>query len=183
VTGAGSRRAVRRGDAGLTGCQQSSYSCAVPPQSTQHVPSQPHSSPLATIHDLPLETIGRIIAIAHSAEPAHWEACKERYRFLNATSLVCREWTPFAQEALWLDVSLYGEQIQSFFEAGAGRHATHKLSVTYGSGKDDSVEAILRNVRGVRELELYYCTVSIDWLCGDNFKGRRTRHFPVDADF
>jgi hypothetical protein len=153
-------------------------------QSPQPLPSQPPTSPpLATIHDLPLEIIGRIITIAYSAEPANWEACQERYRFLKATSLVCREWTPFAQAALWLDVSLYGGQLQSFFEAGAGRHATHKLSVTYGSGKDDSVEAILRNVRGVRELKLFDCPVSMDWLCGDNLKGRRTRHFPVDADF
>jgi hypothetical protein len=138
---------------------------------------------MATIHDLPLETIGHIFSIAMPVSSCNSEERKERYRFLKATSLVCREWTPFAQAALWIDVSLYGWQLQSFFEAGAGRHATHKLSVTYGSGKDDSVEAILRNVRGVRELKLFDCPVSMDWLCGDNLKGRRTRHFPVDADF
>jgi hypothetical protein len=116
---------------------------------------------MATIHDLPLETIGRIITIAYPAAPAHKE-CKERYRFLKATSLVCREWTPFAQEALWHDVSLFSKAIPSFVAAGAGRHATHKLSVNYGTGTDASFEGVLRDVRGVRNLELYYCTVSID---------------------
>jgi hypothetical protein len=155
-------------------------------QSPQPLPSQPPTSPpLATIHDLPLEIIGRIITIAYSAEPANWEACQERYRFLKATSLVCREWTPFAQAALWIDVSLYGWQLQSFFEAGAGRHPVQKLLViSYNlNGSEDSFEAVLRDVRGVRELELCDCPVSMDWLCGDNLKGRRTRHFPVDADF
>jgi hypothetical protein len=154
------------------------------PQSTELVPSQLHSSPpLATIHDLPLEVIGRIIAIAHVALPVSSNERRDRYRFLKATSLVCREWTPFAQEALWLDVSLCDQAIRRFFEAGAGRHATHKLSVNYGTGRDDSVGAVLRDVRGVRELRLTSCTASIDCLCGENFKGRRTRHFPVDADF
>jgi hypothetical protein len=182
VTGAGNRRAVRRGDAGLTRCQQSSNSCAVPPQSTQHVPSQPHSSPLATIHDLPLEIIGRIITIAYSAPSANPSERRERYRFLKATSLVCREWTPFAQEALWLDVELFAKTVESFLEGGAGRHATHWLRVECW-WREKSVQAVLRDVRGVRELELCDCPVSMDWLCGDNFKGRRMRAFPVDADF
>jgi hypothetical protein len=155
----------------------------VSPQSPQPLPSQPPTSPpLATIHDLPLEIIGRIITIAYPAAPAH-KGRKERYRFLKATSLVCREWTPFAQAELWLDVYLHGEEMQSFVEAGAGRHPVQKLSVTHGSGRDDPIEAILRDVRGVHDLELGSCTVSMDWLCGDNFKGRRTRHFPVEADF
>jgi hypothetical protein len=147
------------------------------------VPSQPHPSPPRnTIHDLPLEIIGRIITIAYSSAPANWEARKERNRFLKATSLVCREWTPFAQEELWLDVYLNGKVLQSFVEAGAGRHATHCLLVECWR-REKSVQAVLHDVRGVRGLGLFDCPISIDWLCGDNFKGRWMRAFPVDADF
>jgi hypothetical protein len=163
----------------------------VRPQSTQHPPSQQHlstpSPPMATIHDLPLEIIGRIIGIAYpTMSPGRMER-KKRYGFLKATSLVCREWTPFAQQELWLDVFLYHKTTLSMMEAGAGRHPVQKLFVTshvvFKNRSENLVQAVLRDVRGVRDLGLSDCPVSIDWLCGDNFKGRRTRHFPVDADF
>jgi hypothetical protein len=160
----------------------------VRPQSTQH-PGHPRRTPPfpspTTIYDLPLETIGRIISIASSAAPANWWQRQERNRFLKATSLVCREWTPFAQEALWLDVELRGTQIESFVCAGPGRYPVRKLLVNSYDliGSEDSVEAVLRDVRGVRDLELSKGPVTMDWLCGDNYKGRRTRHFPVEADF
>jgi hypothetical protein len=155
-------------------------------QSTQDTPSHSHpptpSPPSTTIHDLPLEIIGRIIIIAYPAPSASLSERRERYRFLKATSLVCREWTPFAQEELWFDVELFENTVESFLEGGAGRHATHWLRVECW-WREKSVQAVLRDVRGVRDLELYNCPISIDWLCGDNFKGRRMRAFPVDADF
>jgi hypothetical protein len=155
----------------------------VSPQSPQPLPSQPPTSPpLATIHDLPLEIIGRIITIAHPAISSHRGGRRERYRFIKATSLVSREWTPFAQEALWLDALVLHKMAESFLEAGAGRHATHRLSVECWR-RASPLQAVLRDVRGVRDLELREVVVSMDWLCGDNFKGRRTRPFPVEADF
>jgi hypothetical protein len=159
---------------------------------TSHVQSMQHHHlsrlpppipPPTTIHDLPPEIIGRIISIAYPALLVKSSERRERYGFLKATSLVCREWTPFAQAELWIDVYLGNQRIQSFLEAGPGRHATHKLSVYSGIRRDASLEGVLRDVRGVRNLQLSSCTVSMDWLCGDNFKGSRMRHFPVDADF
>lgn len=140
---------------------------------------------MATIHDLPLEIIGRIISIAYPAPSANPSERQDRYRFLKATSLVCREWTPFAQEALWLDVALECSQIESFVGAGPGRYPVQKLLINSYDfiGSEDSVEAVLCDVRGVRDLGLSDCPISIDWLCGDNFKGRWARPFPVDADF
>jgi hypothetical protein len=167
-------------------CSELLLTC-VRPQSTQH-PGHPRRtprfpSPMATIHDLPLETIGRIIAIAYSAAPANWKERKERNGFLKATSLVCREWTPFAQEELWIDVSLISTEIQRFVDAGAGRYPTLRLSFYSGGiGMDPSLEVMLRDVQGLRELKLDRCALSMDWLCGDNLKGTRTRHFPVEAD-
>jgi hypothetical protein len=73
-------------------------------------------------------------------------------------------------------VFLYHMAIPSFVEAGAGRHPVQKLYVNshvFKNGSENLVQAVLRDVRGVRNLQLNSCTVSIDWLCGDNFKGRR----------
>jgi hypothetical protein len=55
---------------------------------------------MPTIHDLPLEIIGRIIHIPNPLD----ENRRTRVKPLCRTSLVCRDWTPFAQAELWTEV-------------------------------------------------------------------------------
>lgn len=129
---------------------------------------------MATIHDLPLETIGRIISIAYAATSGGWAIGRERNRYLKVTSLVCREWRPFAQRELWIDVSLAAKSIDSFLAADPGRYRVQALSIDCRGMGDDSaasVEAVLRDVRGVRDLHLSDCSFGIERLCGSNFKG------------
>jgi hypothetical protein len=126
---------------------------------------------MTTIYDLPLEIIERINTIAGPLpSPYDPRQRRQRTQFLLATSLVCRVWTPFAQQALWSDVELGWRSIDSFIAADPGRHPVHNLSVDCQYASDDSVVAVLRTVRGVRDLTFKASGLGIDWICGDNFR-------------
>lgn len=136
---------------------------------------------MATIYDLPLETIGHIFSIAMPVSSCNSEERKERYRFLKAISLVCRSWTPLAQRALWLDVQVLGEEdFDRFLEAGPGRYPVHKLCIDSQTASEESVESILHDVRGVRELTQMSGVTRLEWLFGKNFKGTWMTPFQLD---
>jgi hypothetical protein len=129
--------------------------------------------PPKTIHDLPLETIGHIITIAH---PVDWENFLQQQRqarrhFYLDTSLVCRDWTPFAQRALWKDVHVDRRSIEELVDSGgAGRYLVERLAVD-SVGLDPSLETLLTSVRGVRDLQLDNCNIDASWLAGNNWRG------------
>jgi hypothetical protein len=159
----------------------------VRPQSTQRVPPEGRqllpSSPHITIHDLPLETIERVINIAHSALSLDARERKERRHFLLATSLVCREWTSLSQRALWIDVEVDIRSIKSFAAAGSGRHFVRRLVVAAkGLANARYVEWVLNEVRGVRDLKMKEVSIRAEWLCGPDWRGtpphQRGTHIP-----
>jgi hypothetical protein len=137
------------------------------------------SSPPVTIHDLPLETIGHIITIAH---PSYSDECVEeqaRRRFYLDTSLVCRDWTPFAQRALWKFVTVDEFEVNLLIESdGAWRYPIEKLTVV-GAANTTSLGSLLTSVRGVRDLKFQVCDIDGSWICGTNWKGEsRCCHNP-----
>jgi hypothetical protein len=133
--------------------------------------------PPTTIHDLPPETIEHIIKIAYPINPPSWEH-RRRREFLLATSLVCRAWTPFAQEALWKHVYLFGDQrLPRFAASGPGRYPVETLYLSLHPQDAASVKAVLTAVRGLRELELAHGSFDARWLCGANM---RSEQHPLD---
>lgn len=144
----------------------------------------PNSLPslMPTIHDLPLENIGRIITIAYRSNPPgggdEWRA---RRAFLRATSLVCRDWTPFAQVELWKIVYLSNMRaFERFATAGPGRYPVRSLVLVQNRLSDARLaDDILLRVRGVRELAVMMCLIDSRCLCGPGLRGksRRRGHF------
>jgi hypothetical protein len=150
------------------------------PQLTQHLPhASPPSSPLATIHDLPLETIERVVNTAYSVTRAGGSAfaVSARTTFLLATSLVCRVWTPVAQRELYRNVCIGSKSssYDSFVAAGPGRYTVETLVLNASGVSADVVSFVLSNVRGVTNLTLVYGQVGADCLNGDNLKGTSWR--------
>ena len=126
---------------------------------------------MPTIHDLPLETIGHIITIAHPYDPSDTLEQRARRRFYRNASLVCRDWTPFAQRALWKYVSLEERKVGQFVESGgAGRYPIEKVNIAFV--QSSYLGTFLVSVRGVRVLRLYGCSIAVSWLCGDNWRGK-----------
>jgi hypothetical protein len=126
---------------------------------------------MPAIHDLPLETIGHIITIAHPFDSDKWVEERARRRFYLDTSLVCRDWTPFAQRALWKYVHLGRPMVKKLVESGgAGRYPIEKLAVERVR-LDPSLETLLTSVRGVRDLKLDNCIIDASWLAGNNWRG------------
>jgi hypothetical protein len=124
------------------------------------------------IYDLPLETVEYIINSAYPSAPPTREARCKRNEFLLAVALVCRTWTPFTQQSLWLDVYLESDSILRFDAAGPGRYPVQRLDLETYRADTASVESVLRNVRGVHELLFDLGEFNLDWLCGVSFEGR-----------
>jgi hypothetical protein len=126
---------------------------------------------MPAIHDLPLETIGHILTIAH---PVDWDDDAEqraRRRFYLNASLVCRDWTPFAQRALWKYVYVDLEATEELVESGgAGRFSIETLGVE-GVYEGTFLGTLLTSVRGVRDLKLQGCIIDASWLAGNNWRG------------
>lgn len=115
---------------------------------------------MSTIYDLPLENIEFIIYIACALVDT---GRRERYRFLKAIALVDRNWTPFAQTALWLDVKVDRGIIVSFHATGPARYPEQKLWISPHSANLHFVETVLRHVQGVRDLTLKRVFLEVDW--------------------
>jgi hypothetical protein len=148
-------------------------------RSVVHSPSlfpRPHlaAPPLMpNIQDLPLEVIGQVVSIAYPGEPpADGDEWRARRRFLRATSLVCRDWTPFAQAELWKFVHLRWEEADRFHAAGPGRHPVLTLALDQDIFSDTGLaKEILLGVRGVRKLEIMFGQFDSGCLCGPGFRG------------
>lgn len=135
---------------------------------------------MATIHSLAPELIGHIIAIAYPVDSLDIDEQRARRRFLRATSLVGREWTPFAQEALWMYMRVDGSRVvDGLVEGGAGRFPIERLSLCLYNLKDivkrPQFEALLAAVRGVRRLELDSGGLDFKALCSDNLRGELSK--------
>jgi hypothetical protein len=149
------------------------------PQVTQHSTASPTLYPLRSPSLMPtvphrtLETIGRIITLAYPPEPYPWSAeWRARRRFLRATSLVCRDWTPFAQAELWKSVRLRWNESERFAVAGPGRHPVLTLVLGQTVSSDARLaDEILLGVRGVRKLEIMNGSYDSRCLCGPGFRG------------
>ena len=128
---------------------------------------------MPTIHDLPPETIEHIIKAAFPVDSERVVERRARRKFLLATSLVCRAWTPFAQEALWEHVDLQFDQwrLPAFVASGPGRYPVETLSLDPDLSPSASVEAVLTTVRGMRELEVLGGLLNAAWLSGSNLRG------------
>jgi hypothetical protein len=144
------------------------------------MPFNPSSPPMPTIHDLPLETIEHIITIAHPVHSDEWVEQQARRHFYLDASLVCRDWTPFAQRALWRFVNVDEAGVDLLVESGgAGRYPIDKL-VLHSVDSETSLEplgTLLSSVRGVRDLKLQGCSIDGCWISGDNWRGK-SRRFP-----
>jgi hypothetical protein len=127
---------------------------------------------MPTIHDLPLETIGQILTIAHPFDSEYdYLERRERRHFYLDTSLVCRDWRPFAQRALWKYVHVDRRSIEELVDSGgAGRYPVERLAVDRVSSAP-SLETLLTSVRGVRDLQLDHCIIDASWLAGNNWRG------------
>jgi hypothetical protein len=131
---------------------------------------------MPTIHDLPLETIENILAVAHSFDSDNWLEQRARRRSYLDTSLVCRDWTPFAQRALWRIVKVGEAGVTLLIKSGgAGRLSIETLMV-YGA-RSSSLGTLLSSARGVRDLKLSGCSIDGSWLSGDNWRSK-SRRFP-----
>jgi hypothetical protein len=132
------------------------------------------------IHDLPLETIEHILTSAYPFDWYDYNGKRARRHFYLDTSLVCRDWTPFAQRALWRFVDVDEAGVTLLVESGgAGRYPIDKL-VLHFVDSDTSLEplgTLLSSVRGVRDLKLERCSMDGSWLSGDNWRGK-SRCFP-----
>jgi hypothetical protein len=143
-------------------------------QRRQHLPIYFNSSspPMPTIHDLPLETFEHIITIAHPVESDVVAEQIARRHFYLDTSLVCRDWTPFAQRALWKDVHVDRRSIEELVDSGgAGRYPVERLSVDGVYVGASVLGTLLTSVRGVRDLKLEDCIIDASWLAGNNWRG------------
>jgi hypothetical protein len=126
---------------------------------------------MPTIHDLPLETIENILAVSHSFDSDNWPEQRARRRFYLDTSLVCRDWTPFAQRALWKFVIVDDYGVHLLIESdGAGRYPIEKLTVVEADNTT-SLGSLLTSVRGVRDLKFLVCNIDGSWICGTNWRG------------
>jgi hypothetical protein len=133
---------------------------------------------MATISSLAPELIGHIIAIAYPVDSLDMDEQRARRRFLCATSLVGREWTPFAQEALWMYMRVDGSRIvDGLVDGGAGRFPIERLSLCLYKDivKRPQFEALLAAVRGVRRLELDSGVLDFKALCSDNLRGEHSK--------
>jgi hypothetical protein len=126
---------------------------------------------MPTIHDLPLETIENILAVAHLFYSDALVERQARRHFYLDTSLVCRDWTPFAQRALWKFVDVDGFGVPLLIESdGAGRYPIEKLTVVEADNTT-SLGSLLTSVRGVRDLKFLVCNIEGSWICGTNWRG------------
>jgi hypothetical protein len=124
------------------------------------------------IQSLPLETIGHIIESTYPLFSKDRKERQARRRFLLATSLVCRAWTPFAQPTLWKFVCLEDAvSVALLVRTGAGRYSIKVLCVKLEGQDEGAMETLLRTVRGVGMLELHEGRLDLDWLCGRNLQG------------
>jgi hypothetical protein len=126
---------------------------------------------MPTIHDLPLETIEHIITIAYPFDSSDTTEQRARRHFYRNASLVCRDWTPFAQRALWKYLDVDPEATEELVESGgAGRFSIETLSVN-GVYEGTSLGTLLTSVRGVRDLKFQGCIIDASWLAGNNWRG------------
>lgn len=101
-----------------------------------------------------------------------WDIC-ERTQFLLATSLVSRDWTYWAQRELNRPITVYEREgrvaLAALAAAGPGEYPVRSLTLD----RPDSSDRALLNVRGIKELFIWWGCIIWDHLCGDNLKGTR----------
>jgi hypothetical protein len=129
---------------------------------------------MTTIHDLPLDIIGRIIAGGSAFEPIRsYEVHQVRRHVLRSTSLVCRDWRPFAQAHLWRIAHLNHKNVAMFHAAGPGLHPVKTLVMQLGEEVEPSlVEDIVRGLRGIERLAIHRGVIHASWLCGPGYRGQ-----------
>jgi hypothetical protein len=131
--------------------------------------------PLPVAH-LPPELIGKVIQLAYplTQDPTTSSHHKERTSFLRACSLVSRNWTPFAQAALWEYVQL-GQQRDAYVlrDGRVGWYPVRRLTFNGHLQLERPIMLeVLRAVWGVKDLRIRGAIVSgMDWLGGEGYAG------------